>query len=90
MTKRCDRNRNRSKRRSIFCPIDQSPLDSVSPKYALYADKAEQLQQRGLSRKRSLSLMAVRSTVRLDGEWLEEFWCPLCEQRNWYSATRVR
>jgi hypothetical protein len=87
--RRCDRNRNRSKRRAILCPLDQSPLDSVSPKYALYADKAEQLQQRGLSRKRAFSLMANQTTVRLDGEWLEAFWCPLCQQRNWFHVRKL-
>ena len=87
--RRCDRNRNRSKRRAIFCPIDQSPLDSVSSKYPLHADKAEHLQQRGISRKRALSLMATHTTVQLDGEWLEAFWCPLCQQSNWFHVHRL-
>ena len=87
--KRCDRNRNRSKRRTIFCPIDQSPMDSVSLKYSLYADKAEHLQQRGLSRRKALSLMANHTTVRLDGEWLEAFWCPLCQRRNWFHVHKL-
>lgn len=64
-------------------------MDSVSPKYPLYADKAEHLQQRGLSRKRALSLMAAQTTVPLEGEWLEAFWCPLCQQRNWFHVHRL-
>ena len=87
--RRCDRHRNRSQRRPIRCPIDQSLLDSVSPKYPLYADKAEQLQQRGLSRKRALSLMAAKTTVPLEGEWLEAFWCSHCQQRNWFHVQRL-
>ena len=87
--RRCDRNRNRSKRRTIFCPIDQSLMDSVSSKYSLYADKAEHLQQRGLSRRKALSLMANQTTVRLEGEWLEAFWCPLCQQRNWFHVHKL-
>jgi len=88
--RRCDRSRNRSKRRAIYCPIDQSHLDSVSPKYPLYADTAEHLQQRGLSRKRALSLMAAQTTVQLEGEWLEAFWCSACQQRNWFHVHRVK
>ena len=87
--KRCDRNRNRSKRRSIFCPINQSPLDSVSAEYPLYADKAEHFQQRRISRKRALSLMATRTTVMHEGECLEAFWCPLCQQRNWFHVNKL-
>ncbi|XGV98111.1 MAG: hypothetical protein ACAF41_04065 [Leptolyngbya sp. BL-A-14] len=89
LTRRCNRHRKRSKRRAIFCPLDQSPMDSVSPKYPLYADKSEHLQQRGLSRKRTLGLMAAQTTVQLEGEWLEAFWCPLCQQRNWFHVHRL-
>ncbi|NEO42597.1 MAG: hypothetical protein F6J90_42290 [Moorea sp. SIOASIH] len=43
---RRERNRKRSKRRAIFCPIHRCYLDSVSQKYRLFADRAGQLMQR--------------------------------------------
>ena len=88
MTQRRQRNRNRSKRRAIFCPIHQCHLDSVSQKYPLYASKAEHLQQRGYSRKRALTVMAGYGTVPLDGEWLEAFWCDQCQETQWYHVKK--
>ncbi len=81
---RCDRNRKRSKRRDIFCPIHGCHLDSVSPKYPLFADRAEQLQQRGMPRRDALMLVATRTAVPLEGEWVECFWCEQCQQTKWY------
>ena len=78
------RNRNRSKRRGIFCPIHGCYLDSVSQKHALYADQVEQLRQRGFTHKTASLIMADRTTVGLQGEWLEAFWCPLCQNKQWY------
>lgn len=89
MQRRCDRNRKRSKRRSIYCPIHGNNLDSVSPKYNLYADRAGQLQQRGVSRKNALLLIATQTTVALTGEWLEAFWCQHCQQTQWYHVKKV-
>ncbi len=85
---RCDRNRKRSKRRAIFCPIHSCYLDSVSQKHALFADQVEQLHDRGVGRKTSQILLASRTTVSLAGEWLEEFWCPECQSRVWYHVRR--
>jgi hypothetical protein len=48
MKKRCDRNRKRSKRRAIYCPIHGCYLDSASRKYTIYADKVHHLQQHGV------------------------------------------
>lgn len=89
MPKRHHRNRNRSKRRSIFCPTHGCYLDSVSQKHRLFADRAHQLQQRGISRKRSLLLVATQTTVSLDGEWLEAFWCPMCAAKLWYHVRKT-
>lgn len=89
LQRRCDRNRKRSKRRSIYCPIHATYLDSVSPKYNLYADRAGQLQQRGISRKNALLLIATQTAVPLTGEWLEAFWCKHCQQTQWYHVKRV-
>jgi len=85
---RCARNRKRSKRRAIYCPTHACYLDSVSQKYRLYADRASQLQARGVGRLQSLLLVANQSTVPLDGEWLEAFWCPICEDTTWYHVTK--
>lgn len=84
--RRCERNRKRSKRRSILCPIHHCHLDSVSQKYSLYADRPEQLQQRGINRKNALMLVATRTSVSLPGEWLEAFWCRCCQDTKWYHV----
>ncbi|MEL7067671.1 MAG: hypothetical protein AAGN15_03340 [Cyanobacteria bacterium J06581_3] len=88
MPERKRRNRKRSKRRAIFCPIHGCYLDSVSQKHRLYADKAEHLRARGLSRKRSLRVISNYTTVPLTGEWLEAFWCDECQQNEWYWVQR--
>ncbi|MEO0536525.1 MAG: hypothetical protein AAF215_21935 [Cyanobacteria bacterium P01_A01_bin.123] len=86
MTRRCDRNRNRSKRRTIYCPIHGCYLDSASRKYRLFADKPEQLQQRGMKRRSALTLIQSCTTVPLSNEWLESFWCPECQATTWYHV----
>lgn len=86
MQRRCDRNRKRSKRRAIYCPIHECYLHSVSPKYSLFADRAELLQQRGFTQKSSLRLIATNTTVHLQGEWLEGFWCDQCQETKWYHV----
>ncbi len=90
MTQRRQRNRNRSKRRAIFCPVHQTYLDSVSQKYPLYASEPEHLQQRGISRRRALTAIAgYAGAVPLTGEWLEAFWCDHCQETNWYHVHRT-
>ncbi|MEB3230131.1 MAG: hypothetical protein VKJ64_03915 [Leptolyngbyaceae bacterium] len=85
---RCTRNRNRSKRRAIYCPQHNCYLDSVSQKYRLFADQAHQLQERGVGRRQSLLLIANQNTVSLTNEWLEAFWCPFCHETTWYHVKR--
>ena len=86
--KRCDQNRKRSKRRAIYCPIHECHLDSVSQKYPLFADRAEQLQQRGMPRQNALRLVASRMAVPIEGEWVEAFWCEHCQQTKWYHVCK--
>ena len=88
MQKRCDRNRNRTKRRAICCPLHGCHIDSVSKKYPLFADSAKQLQQRGISRQNALRLVANQMAVPIEGEWLEAFWCDLCQQTKWYHVCK--
>jgi hypothetical protein len=88
MQRRCDRNRKRTKRRAIYCPIHGCYLESRSPKHLLFADKAGQLQQRGMSRKNALMIVASQTTVPIAGEWLEAFWCEQCQQTKWYHVRR--
>lgn len=88
MQRRCDRNRKRSKRRAIYCPQHGCYLDSVSQKHPLFADQAGQLQQRGMGRKDALLLVASRTAVPLEGEWLESFWCAECQETRWYHVCR--
>jgi hypothetical protein len=84
--RRCDRNRKRSKRRAIYCPIHGCYMDSVSQKYGLFAQQAGQLQQRGIGRKEAMILVAAKTTVSLEGEWLEAFWCEECQEKQWYHV----
>ncbi len=86
MQRRCDRNRKRSKRRAIYCPIHGCYMDSVSQKYGLFAQQAGQLQQRGIGRKEAMILVAAKTTVSLEGEWLEAFWCEECQEKQWYHV----
>ena len=86
--RRCDRNRKRSKRRSIYCPTHNCYLDSVSPKRPLFADRPGQLQQRGVSRKNALMLVASQTAVPLTGVWLEAFWCNHCQETKWYHVRK--
>ncbi|MBW4686033.1 MAG: hypothetical protein KME40_13260 [Komarekiella atlantica HA4396-MV6] len=88
MQRRCDRNRKRSKRRDIYCPYHGCYIDSVSQKYQLFANQPRQLQQRGISRRNALILVANQSSVPLEGEWLEAFWCDECQQTRWYHVHR--
>lgn len=83
------RNRKRAKRRAIYCPMHGCYIDSVSQKHRLYADKAEQLRERGMGRRASVRVMASYSTVPLTGEWLEAFWCEECQQNEWYWVTQL-
>ncbi|WP_008312897.1 hypothetical protein [Leptolyngbya sp. PCC 6406] len=89
LQRRCDRNRKRSKRRAIFCPEHGCLVHSVSQKYPLYAEFAEQLQDRGMGRRASLLVVATHGAVLLEGEWLEAFWCDDCNETRWYHVRRV-
>jgi hypothetical protein len=60
----------------------------VSKKYLLFADRVEQLQQRGMLRQNALRLVASKTTVPLDGEWVEAFWCEHCQKTNWYHVCK--
>jgi hypothetical protein len=82
------RNRNRSQRRAIFCPIHGCPIDSVSQKYSLFADHVQQLQDRGISKRHASLLLSDRTTVSLTGEWVENFWCDHCQKTEWYHVKR--
>ncbi|MDJ0696287.1 hypothetical protein [Mastigocoleus sp. MO_188.B34] len=89
MGKRCHRNRNRSTRRAIYCLNHGCYIDSVSQKYPLFADRAGQLQERGMSRRSAVILLHNNATVLLEGEWLEAFWCEQCQQTKWYRIRKV-
>lgn len=81
MQRRCDRNRKRSKKRAIYCPIHGCYIHSVSQKYSLFADN-----KRGISPNIDLALEATNSTVSLKREWLEAFWCDDCQETKWYHV----
>ncbi len=87
--RRCDRNRKRSKRRTILCPDHGSLLHSVSQKFPLYTETPEELQQRGMGRRTSIMVVATHRAVPLVGEWLEAFWCEDCQAVRWYHIHRL-
>jgi hypothetical protein len=87
--KKSPRNRKRSQRRKILCPIHGTYLESASQKYPMFADTADQLQSRGVSARSARLLMATRTTIALDGEWLEAFWCEYCQQTEWYYVKKL-
>lgn len=89
MQDRCVRNRKRSQRRRIFCPVHGCFLDSVSQKYPLYTESPERLRQAGFHRVSALMLIASRTAVPLEGEWLEAFWCGECQGTTWYYVRRL-
>ncbi len=88
LKRRCDRNRKRSQRRAIYCPVHGSCLDSCSQKYPLFAEKVEHLRERGHSRRKASIVLKIYGTVPLPGEWLEAFWCPDCQETKWYHIRK--
>jgi len=89
LLKRCDRNRKRSKRRAIYCPVHGCYLHSVSQKYRLFASSPGQLQQKGIGRHNAKILIASQTAVLLENEWLEAFWCDECQQTKWYRVEKL-
>jgi hypothetical protein len=85
---RCDRNRKRSKRRSILCPCHGCLLDSASQKFALFADSPEQLKSRGMRHLPASLLINSHTAVAILGEWLEAFWCEQCQETRWYHICK--
>ena len=88
LLRRCDRNRKRSKRRAIYCPVHGCFLHSVSQKYKLFASHPGQLQKKGIGRQNALILIASQTAVLLEDEWLEAFWCDECQQTKWYHVIK--
>jgi hypothetical protein len=85
---RIKRNRNRSKRRQIFCPTHGCYVDSVSPKHSIFGHQVEHLQNAGFDRGIAELLMEQYTTISIPGEWLEKFWCAECGCAQWYRVKR--
>lgn len=81
--------KRRSKPRSIYCPIHGCYLDSVSQKYHLFAAQSAQLQVRGMSRTTAQMVINAHTTVSIQGEWLEAFWCDCCQNTTWYYVRKT-
>lgn len=75
MHKRCDRDRKRSQRRAIYCPIHSCYLDSVSRKYKVMSESSK--------------LKDIYVSLTTEEEWLEAFWCPQCQKKNWYYVRQL-
>jgi len=63
-------------------------MDSVSQKHGLFTQQPGQLQQRGIARREAMILVAAKTTVSLEGEWLEAFWCEECQEKKWYHVRK--
>jgi hypothetical protein len=81
--------KSRSKRRIIYCPIHSCYLDSVSRKYHLFAVEPSQLQSRGMALVTAQMVIDTHTTVSIQGEWLEAFWCDLCQTTTWYHVRKT-
>lgn len=91
MQRRCDQNRKRSKRRAIYCPIHECYLHSVSRKQLLFAPGSQPQTKPYDSceyQQNILMLLATETTVLLEDEWLEAFWCNQCQETKWYHVKR--
>lgn len=88
LLKRCERNRKRSQKRAIYCPVHGCYLHSVSQKYSL-ASCPRQLQQKGTSQRNAKILIASQTAVLLEDEWLEAFWCDECQKTKWYRVEKL-
>lgn len=84
MGRRCDRNRKRSKRRAIYCPIHNCYLDSVSQKFSIYSNQTSHLKQHGMGKQAARRILEKHSEVVLQNHWLEAFWCEECQDVQWY------
>lgn len=84
------RQRRRSRRRELFCPLHpEERLYSVSPKHHLYLTDVGQLMVRGLSKRRAGELLrSYRQVLPLSNEWIEGFWCEACATTTWWHVTR--
>lgn len=88
MQRRCERNRRRSHRRDIRCPLHGCLIESVSQKYPLHAENPEQLLEQGIGGCRAARALLGRGAVGLENLWLEAFWCPECQQTDWYQVKK--
>lgn len=61
----------------------------MSKKYYLFADRPEQLQERGIDRLSAQTLIGFHTTVSITGEWLEAFWCEHCQTTQWYYVCKT-
>lgn len=42
-----------------------------------------------MSRKQALLLVATKTAVPLEGEWIEAFWCNECQATHWYHVKKT-
>jgi hypothetical protein len=41
-----------------------------------------------VNRRSALMLVASKTAVLLEGEWLESFWCEQCQENKWYHVCK--
>lgn len=83
------RQRRRPQRRDLRCPAHpDTALTGTGRKYFLHLLTPAELRQRGLSDKRAKLVIQAYPVLVLSNEWLEELWCPACDQGRWCHVTR--
>ncbi|MGB3292872.1 MAG: hypothetical protein WBB01_07800 [Phormidesmis sp.] len=87
--KRAARNRKRSKRRAILCPVHTCHLESRSPKYKLSVEQIRQLTAQATIDTGTEADNQKQLREVLQAEWIETFWCAECQQQGWYHIREV-
>jgi hypothetical protein len=80
----------RPRRRDLRCPVHaETALTGTGRKYFLHLLTPEELKQRGLSDKRAKLAIQAHPVLVLSNEWLEQLWCPDCDQKRWCHVIRL-
>lgn len=54
----------------------------------MFADQVQQLRDRGMGKKSAMLAFTTRTTIPIEGEWLEAFWCDHCQETRWYHVCK--
>jgi hypothetical protein len=84
------RRNRRPKGRQLFCPAhSEQSIEGNGRKYFLHLLTPEELKARGMGHKRAQLVIEAYPVLVLSNEWLEELFCPQCNNSRWCHVTRV-